>query len=101
MDVRTYEDLLNLEAQLHARNSAGYSDEMIKRISQFKYSELAEEAKKNCKDDVWPICCDVYKDDDTVKIIDWKHIYHQQCISEWLSINKNWPLCKKKAIIHN
>lgn len=55
-DIRTYEDLLNLEAQLHVRNSGGYSSEMIGKIPQFKYSELAEEAKRNCKDDVCPIC---------------------------------------------
>lgn len=56
MDIRTYEDLLNLEAQLHVRNNGGYSNDMINKIPQFKYSELAEEAKKNCKDDVCPIC---------------------------------------------
>lgn len=47
-------------------------------------------------EDVCPICCDSYKEQDDVVVMpcNLKHIYHPQCIFEWLTKNLVCPLCK-------
>eukprot|EP00347_Sterkiella_histriomuscorum_P007353 403349272 len=47
--------------------------------------------------DVCPICCDNFKDEQDIVLMpcNIKHIYHPQCIYEWLCKNIQCPLCKE------
>ena len=41
------------------------------------------------------ICLDVVENNDFVKLINCKHIFHRSCIEEWKKINNTCPLCRK------
>tara|TARA_A100001015_G_C15006654_1_gene721016 strand:+ start:904 stop:1419 length:516 start_codon:yes stop_codon:yes gene_type:complete len=41
------------------------------------------------------ICLDVVENNDFVKLINCKHIFHKSCIDEWQKINNTCPLCRK------
>lgn len=61
-----------------------------------KYENIDEKTKninENC-----PICLDKFNPDDTVKEITCNHVFHSECITEWLTKeNYNCPVCRKEV----
>ncbi|KAI5169913.1 hypothetical protein PAEPH01_1092 [Pancytospora epiphaga] len=45
-----------------------------------------------------PICKGDFTDDEMVKRLKCKHLFHSQCIDEWLDIKKSCPLCKQDGL---
>lgn len=70
-------------------NSELERNEKIKiDVSSKPYSET-EKVFTSCS-----ICSDDYKEDDTVSVLDCKHVFHKNCIEEWGHYNPVCPICK-------
>lgn len=50
--------------------------------------------QKECEEERCSICLVVYNDQEKVKQLPCKHIYHQLCIDTWLARNTYCPVCK-------
>lgn len=51
-------------------------------------------ADKNKNQDTCAICLENHNNNDDVIILDCKHIYHKDCISEWLREHETCPVCR-------
>jgi hypothetical protein len=61
-------------------------------INLYIFSELDEEIRKKCES--CSICFENFKENEIVNITKCIHIYHENCINEWLKRNKTCPLCR-------
>jgi len=62
-----------------------------------KNKNLNEELIKDSNNDICSICLEKLKDDKCV-ILNCEHIYHKDCIKEWLKKNNNCPNCRINII---
>ena len=82
-DEYTYEDLLALEDQI-GYVSKGLSEEQISNLSKKRLSDPT-----NCS-----ICLILMSKNCLVTLLKpCGHVYHVDCITQWLSNNKTCPLC--------
>ena len=83
-----------------------YQDEYINSLFNQSNSELERNEKINIDISSKPysetekvftscsICSDDYKDEDSVSVLDCKHVFHKNCIEEWGHYNPVCPICK-------
>ncbi|KAM1018109.1 hypothetical protein ACFX13_040390 [Malus domestica] len=90
-DNMTYEELLDL-GEAVGTQSRGLSDELISLLPLSKYKSgnffLRKKSGERCV-----ICQMQYKRGDRQITLPCKHVYHSECISKWLGINKVCPVC--------
>lgn len=90
-DNMTYEELLDL-GEAVGTQSRGLSQEAIKLLPTSRYKSggffLRKKSGERCV-----ICQMRYKRGDRQITLPCKHIYHTDCGSKWLSINKTCPIC--------
>ena len=41
------------------------------------------------------ICFDIFKENELLKQLNCKHIFHKECLSQWLLNEKKCPICNK------
>ncbi|CAI9768203.1 unnamed protein product [Fraxinus pennsylvanica] len=93
-DTMNYEELLSLgEAVGH--ESKGLSDNLISRLPTFKYKAGLFSKKKKKEECV--ICCAEYKNGAKLITLPCAHQYHSGCITRWLKLNKNCPVCLEEV----
>ncbi|KAL3524240.1 hypothetical protein ACH5RR_017074 [Cinchona calisaya] len=93
-DNMTYEELQSLgEAVGH--ESKGLSEDLISRLPRFKY-KTGLFSKKRRKDEC-VICCSEYKSGARLITLPCAHQYHSECITRWLKLNKNCPVCQEEV----
>jgi hypothetical protein len=69
---------------------------ILETIPKCKYTELQESIKTT--NNLCTICQDNFKDDDVVRLLPCEHIYHPECIDDWLKIHSyKCPCCRKPA----
>lgn len=61
-------------------NGRGHQSIMTSNTSQFKVDDCA-------------ICCDAVTDQQMVKVLPCGHYFHNDCINQWLIIEKRCPMC--------
>jgi hypothetical protein len=44
-----------------------------------------------------PICQEAYTDQDTLMLLPCQHPYHAGCVTEWLQVSKQCPVCTKEV----
>jgi len=54
------------------------------------YKNLKNKEDKSC-----PICFDEYKDSSVILETKCHHLFHEECINKWKSINHSCPICRK------
>ncbi|XP_057458308.1 E3 ubiquitin-protein ligase BIG BROTHER [Lotus japonicus] len=90
-DNMTYEELLDL-GEAVGTQSRGLSQELIDMLptSKYKFSSLfkRKNSEKRCV-----ICQMTYRRGDQQMKLPCNHLYHGECITKWLSINKKCPVC--------
>ena len=80
----TYEELIKLDADKFDKGN-GFSENELSNLEIIPYSfEIPE---KSCT-----ICQESYKLNDTLSILNCLHIYHYECICNWLSRKKRCPI---------
>jgi hypothetical protein len=67
-------------------------NDFIEFISE-NYNELSDE-NKNTKD--CSICLVDFEDNDSVSLTNCKHLFHNNCITEWSRYKKDCPICRAK-----
>ena len=92
--ANSYEDLLRLEDLIgygHSLLSQATVDEHLKSIP---FTTLLNHLNDKC-----PICLTLFKQEDFVRELSCKHVYHQECIDTWLTGHRNsCPLCRRVAL---
>ena len=87
----TYESLLRL-AELIPPVSRGAPQEVINGLVTYVFEDERSEDKCN-------ICLSEYVRGETVlKLPKCSHIFHRDCITRWLSINRICPICREEII---
>uniref|UniRef100_A0A8C4SG78 Ring finger protein 128 n=1 Tax=Erpetoichthys calabaricus TaxID=27687 RepID=A0A8C4SG78_ERPCA len=69
--------------------------EAMKVISQLELRTLKQGDKETGSDgDSCAVCIEVYKPNDTVRILTCNHLFHKTCIDPWLLEHRTCPMCK-------
>ncbi|GAA0162831.1 hypothetical protein LIER_18842 [Lithospermum erythrorhizon] len=91
LDGMTYEELLDLGEAI-GTESRGLSEELISLLPISKYKSGGLFSRKRSGERC-VICQTRYKRGDRQISLPCKHVYHTDCGSKWLSINKTCPVC--------
>ncbi|KAL3537402.1 hypothetical protein ACH5RR_000768 [Cinchona calisaya] len=94
-DNMTYEELLDLGEAIGTENR-GLSQELIDLLPTSKYKSGGIFSRKRSEERC-VICQMRYKRGDRQIILPCKHVYHANCGSKWLSINKACPVCNSEV----
>jgi hypothetical protein len=86
-DNMTYEELLELEEKMGSV-SKGITEEQITRIEKVNAQGLESE--------LCSICYYNLKEGEQVNKLPCAHLFHVDCIKEWLLKEKRCPLCKQE-----
>lgn len=77
--------------------SKGLPSEVVKRLPTSVYQITNPAAGQQQREDRCCVCQCEYEDQEMVTQLPCNHLYHQGCISEWLSGNKTCPTCNKEV----
>nr|GEW48687.1 E3 ubiquitin ligase BIG BROTHER [Tanacetum cinerariifolium] len=95
-DNMTYEELLDLGEAI-GTESRGLSQELIDSLPTTRYKSggffLRKKSGERCV-----ICQMRYKRGEKQINLPCKHVYHTECGSKWLSINKTCPICNVEVL---
>ncbi|XP_027768198.1 probable E3 ubiquitin-protein ligase ZFP1 [Solanum pennellii] len=104
VDHMSYEELLALGEQIGTAKT-GLSEEVIVghlKTRSFSSAEipcnLENAACLDHKTDFCVICQSDYKDQENVGTLDCGHEYHAECVTNWLILKNNCPICKSTAL---
>ena len=90
-DIMSYEQLLELEEGLGSVNK-GLSKDKISKIPLKPFRKALFEDNSNCI-----ICMELFNENELVKQLPCGHIFHGECIDQWLGEQKNCPFCKAEC----
>ena len=90
-DKMSYEQLLELEEGLGNVNK-GLSKDKINRIPEKPFHKALFDDNIQCI-----ICMEEFNENELVKQLHCRHIFHTDCINHWLSSQKNCPFCKAEC----
>ncbi|XP_024963430.1 E3 ubiquitin ligase BIG BROTHER-related-like [Cynara cardunculus var. scolymus] len=95
-DNMQYEELVNLGESIGVENR-GISGALLSRLPTSKYrSGLFSKLKK--KEESCVICQMNYNSGDLLIMLPCSHRYHTKCITDWLMVKKNCPICQKEVV---
>ena len=87
-DTMSYEQLLQLEDNLGSVNK-GLSNEQIDKLPLTKFKKKKFTENYQCI-----ICMEEFEEKEKVKLLPCGHIFHDNCIKQWLLKQKTCPFCK-------
>ncbi|CAK9139348.1 unnamed protein product [Ilex paraguariensis] len=96
-DNMTYEELLDL-GEAVGTQSRGLSQDLIDLLPTSKYKSGGFFSRKRSGERC-VICQMRYKRGDRQINLPCKHVYHTDCGSKWLSINKTCPVCNTEVFV--
>lgn len=92
-DEMTYEELLQLGEKMGSV-SKGLTEEQMNQLERIEVNE------ENSKEDLLcSICYDNAKEGDQLNKLPCSHIFHIDCVKEWLAKEKVCPMCKQEIKI--
>ncbi|KAL5066802.1 hypothetical protein RYX36_017689 [Vicia faba] len=92
-DELSYEELLAL-GEVVGTESRGLSADTIAGLPSVNYKMGSDQHGSN---DSCVICRVDYEDDESLTVLSCKHLYHPECINNWLKINKVCPVCSTEV----
>ncbi|KAL5706503.1 RING-type E3 ubiquitin transferase [Ranunculus cassubicifolius] len=92
-DELSYEELIAL-GDVVGTESRGLSADTIASLPSINYKSQNNEDSST---DQCVICRLEYEDEDTLTVLSCKHMYHSECINNWLHINKVCPICSAEV----
>ena len=93
VDNMSYEELLSLENQIGIVNR-GLSKHQIKMLPQITFKNfLSFNNQTNCL-----ICQENFVEQEQLRKFNCGHIFHIECVDQWLENEKTCPTCKKSVI---
>ena len=91
-DIMTNEDIIRLQEQI-GEVSKGMTKHAIAKLKLIKYDPKIHKNQENCV-----ICMNAFVKNEEIRKIKCTHLFHRECIDEWLGREKKCPLCKKDVI---
>lgn len=92
-----YEDLLHLEERLGNINR-GASQEVIEQNTlPHTYKKVTKKADSDDEDNLQEkctICLSEFEDGEDVRRLPCMHLFHIECVDQWLVTNKKCPICR-------
>lgn len=88
-DELSYEELIAL-GEVVGTESRGLSADTIASLPSVNYKARSSQDGNT---DQCVICRLDYEDGDSLVVLSCKHLYHPECINQWLQINKVCPIC--------
>ncbi|KAK7343316.1 hypothetical protein VNO77_11969 [Canavalia gladiata] len=92
-DELSYEELLAL-GEVVGTESRGLSIDTIASLPSVNYKTGSDQHGSN---DSCVICRVDYEDGESLTVLSCKHLYHPECINNWLKINKVCPVCSTEV----
>ncbi|RDX79773.1 E3 ubiquitin ligase BIG BROTHER-related, partial [Mucuna pruriens] len=92
-DELSYEELLAL-GEVIGTESRGLSTDTIACLPSVNYKIGSDQHGSN---DSCVICRMDYEDGESLTVLSCKHLYHPECINNWLKINKVCPVCSTEV----
>ena len=89
-DAMTYEQLLQLEDNVGKVNK-GLTNEQIDKLPTKKYRQKIDGDNNKCI-----ICMEEFEEKERVKYLPCGHLFHHDCIRQWLLKEKSCPFCKSE-----
>lgn len=90
--------LLESREYYDQQESTERKDNVLININSQKYSSVKIKDKRK---EICAICQEKYSCNNQVYWLDCKHIYHKDCLDEWIKYNPSCPICKKDIDIIN
>ena len=72
-----------------------------RKLSTIRWTNFLSSWRKPAKEDVCPICLDEYHPGEricTSKTMACSHVFHQECMGEWLRDHNTCPICRTVVI---
>ena len=86
--------LIRVLARLQNQNSPkGATDSLINTLPVETILERLEDGERTC-----PVCLNDMDVGDEVRNLPCKHIFHKDCVDEWLRVNASCPTCRSSII---
>jgi len=61
------------------------------RLKKIKFIQINENHENN---DICTICLEIFKDKDTISILNCNHTFHNKCIQPWVDNQSTCPICR-------
>ncbi|KAL3689400.1 hypothetical protein R1sor_015709 [Riccia sorocarpa] len=95
-DNMSYEELVALGEAVGTQNK-GLASEAISALPTSSY--VVDKRSSGCGTEQCVICRLEYEEGDSLSTLPCKHLYHTECIQQWLQINKVCPVCNKEVAV--
>ena len=89
-DAMSYEQLLQLEDNMGSVNK-GLTKNQFEKLPEVKYDKNKYSENYQCI-----ICMEEFEIKEKVKLLPCGHIFHKNCIKQWLLKQKSCPFCKSE-----
>ncbi|XP_020686643.1 uncharacterized protein LOC110102593 isoform X3 [Dendrobium catenatum] len=96
IDDMSYEELLDLQDSIGNVNTGLSEDQLSVCLTKTMYCStraLEDQLESSCS-----ICLEEYRDEDNLGMMKCLHVYHFDCINDWLSKKNACPICKAPAL---
>lgn len=88
----TYEELQELGEAI-GKVQVGVSEQKMRQLVMGTYEETApRRANCHCREQC-TVCQELFEKKDSVMVLPCSHVYHSECISQWLQSSKLCPIC--------
>ena len=92
-DHMTYEQILALQEQV-GYVSKGFTKQEIQKIPTVRFYKKVYKNQDKCT-----VCQFEFNEGETLRKLTCDHLYHKNCVDEWLTQEKKCPVCKKDVKI--
>ena len=85
---------VNIEEFNRTHGRHGMKEKEIARMKVCKFQELSQEDQE--QDENCPMCMDVFAKDEDIMQVTCGHVFHNDCVKEWLKKSNTCPKCRFK-----
>lgn len=89
----TYEELLSLEERLGNVNRGATQDIIEMNTLPYKYKKMKKDGDDD-QQEKCTICLSEFEMEEDVRRLPCMHLFHIQCVDQWLTTNKKCPICR-------
>ncbi|KAG8055927.1 hypothetical protein GUJ93_ZPchr0001g30682 [Zizania palustris] len=102
IDSMTYEELLALEEQIGDVNTGLGNSHIVEKLKTGLYVPGSscvsnKSSESSLENDACIICQEEYRVKECIGTLDCGHMYHEDCIKQWLMVKNLCPICKTTA----
>ncbi|XP_062585308.1 E3 ubiquitin-protein ligase Arkadia-like [Saccostrea cucullata] len=90
----TYEELLSLEERLGNVNRGATQDIIEMNTLPYKYKKMKKDGDDDQQEEKCTICLSEFEMEEDVRRLPCMHLFHIQCVDQWLTTNKKCPICR-------